>query len=232
MFVILAGARDSAAQALASRAHMSVLTPRDLSLGGWYCRFGSQEPGNAVLGGEIFPTQSICGVVTRLPWISPADLGHVAEDDRHYVAAEMHAFLFAWLSKLRCPLLNRPTPHCLSGPAWRNEHWIHTAARLEIPVRPARRSAVPGVRFQPALPTGPIRTVTVVGGKCAGDRSTALERYTLALAAASGCAMLSANYQETVDGLQLLDVNLWPDLANVELQDLVLNHFSDQRPTG
>jgi hypothetical protein len=140
--------------------------------------------------------------------ITAAELHHVAERDRDYVAAEMQAFLFAWLSRLSCPVLNRPTPYCLSGPAWRNEHWIHAAAHIGIPVRAARRSAVPGVPFQPAPPppADAVRSVTI------GTREASLERHARAIAAVAGCSMLTTHFEETEAGFQLLDVSLWPDL--------------------
>jgi hypothetical protein len=182
-----------------------------------------------VLEGEAFSTSEISGVVTRLPWIGPAELEHVAETDRAYVAAEMHAFLFAWLSRMPCPIVNRPTPHCLSGPAWRNEQWIHAAAAVGIPVRPARRSAVPNVRFRPAPADGAIRAVTVVDGDCVGDCNSDLEKHTRSLAAAAGCTMLTANYEDTGVGFQLLDVSLWPDLIDPTIRSLVLGHFTERR---
>ncbi len=69
-----------------------------------------------------------------------------------YVSAEMTAFLLSWLSGLDCPILNRPTPNCLSGPGWRQEQWIHLAARLGIPVDPVQRYAKLGE--EPSIETG------------------------------------------------------------------------------
>jgi hypothetical protein len=229
MLVVVATARDSAARTLAESGEARLLTPRDLSRAGWHCRFGSPELGNAVVGGEIVSAGSISGVITRLPWITAAELDHVVDHDRGYVAAEMQAFLFAWLSRLPCPVLNRPTPYCLSGPAWRNEHWIHAAARAGIPVRAARRSAVPGVPFQPAPATNAVSSVTVVAGQCTGARDALLEEHTRAIAASAGCAMLTAHYEETAVGFQLVDVSLWPDLADPLVRALVLGHFAPLR---
>jgi hypothetical protein len=98
-----------------------LLTPADLSHCGWYYRVGEIETSMAVVGGQRIAARDLRGVVTRLPAVSEADLEHIAEPDRAYVAAEMHAFLLSWLTALRCPVLNRPAPACLAGPAWRPE---------------------------------------------------------------------------------------------------------------
>jgi hypothetical protein len=45
----------------------------------------------------------------------------VDSSHRKYVAAEFNAFLLAWLSAQSCPVLNRPTASCLSGPNWQPE---------------------------------------------------------------------------------------------------------------
>src|SRR5262249_11317330 len=93
LVVIVASARETAARALAQRwehADAHVLTPLDLSLKGWRCRFCTPTPGMAVVDGKVIPVEVIRGVVTRLPWITEDEIPHVALQDRAYVAAEMH----------------------------------------------------------------------------------------------------------------------------------------------
>ena len=61
-----------------------------------------------VVDGRIVRCQKIAGVLTRLPYVYEREVHHIALDDRQYVAAEMGAFLTAWLASLACPILNRP----------------------------------------------------------------------------------------------------------------------------
>jgi len=101
---------------------------------GWRQSLGGVDGDAAVVEGKRVPQKEITGVLTRLPCVFEQELVDITPDDRRYVAAEMTAFLLFWLSRLKCPVLNRPTPTCLSGPYWRREKWIHVAARVGIPV--------------------------------------------------------------------------------------------------
>src|SRR5438034_2764184 len=145
MLAIIADGADLVADALAARwrqrtsADVALLTPADLSRRGWRYRLGTGAgpAGAAIIADRIVPVEEIDGVLTRLPSVSPHHLPHIIPADREYVAAEMTAFLTAWLSGLTCPVLNRPTPGCLTGPAWRPQHWAHLAAQLAIPTQQA-----------------------------------------------------------------------------------------------
>lgn len=235
MVVIVASAGDQTARALAEAwecADARLLTPLDLSLPGWHCRFCTPEPGMAVVDGKTVPAETINGIVTRLPWITEGEIPHVAEQDRAYVAAEMQAFLFAWLSRLACPVLNRPTPFCLSGPAWRHEKWISVAGRLGIRVRSARRITRPG--SPPKLHsatgsdvTGGLAEVTVVAGRYGGPDSRLVEP-TQQLAAAAGVRMLTAYYSNHDRDAELAGVSLWPDITNPAIRDAMLRCFTDE----
>ena len=234
MVVIVASAGDQAARALAKAwecVDARVLTPLDLSLPGWSCRFCTPEPGTAVVDGKAIPAQTITGVVTRLPWITEAEIPHVVEHDRAYVAAEMQAFLFAWLARLACPVLNRPTPFCLSGPAWRHEKWISVAGRMGIPVRSARRTARPDSPPQFDSPGGNsmdgLTHVTVVAGRHVGTDSRLVEP-TQQLAAAAGVRMLTAYYSNQNGHAELAGVGLWPDITSPAIRDAMLRFFAGE----
>jgi hypothetical protein len=84
--------------------------------------------GVAVAGGVTVAVGEISAVCTLLPAVSEIDVGGVRAMDRAYVASEMTAFLSAWLDGLECPMINRPTPSCLCGPAWGPERWRYAAA--------------------------------------------------------------------------------------------------------
>ena len=67
-------------------------------------------------------------VLTCRPAVLAEELGRIAADDRSYVAAELNAFLVAWLSALPSRVVNRPTPRSLCGPAWNRVQWQAAAA--------------------------------------------------------------------------------------------------------
>jgi hypothetical protein len=139
VLVVVASHWDSAAQSFVERrtAHsVHLMTPNDLSQVGWSHRLGDAAGSTAVIAGRQISALDVAGVVTRLPSVAERDLPYITPVDRAYVAAEMNAFLLSWLTELKCPLLNRPSPQCLSGPYWRPEKWVQTADRLGIPVIP------------------------------------------------------------------------------------------------
>src|SRR5262249_56128954 len=119
MLAILAGRLDVGARALAARwsgLDARVLTPDDLCSAGWRYRPVTPGASVAVVAGERVAARAIRGVLVRLSRVDPGDLAFVAPDDRPYVAAEITAFLVAWLSSLTCPVVNRPTPSSLPPP--------------------------------------------------------------------------------------------------------------------
>jgi hypothetical protein len=128
-----------------------VVTPADLSRPGWRLRCGRPSDARAAIGGREFRGEDVDAAVSMLPAVSVYDMPHVAERDREYVANEMSAFLLAWLTQLKCPVVDRPTPSSLSGCGRLPAHWVALA----------RRAGVPGA----ATWTDPPIEVTVVGGR-------------------------------------------------------------------
>ena len=125
MLVVLAGSHDWTARRLIEHwgANARLLTCRDLSRHGWRYSPG-EAAGTAIIDGESVPMDAIDGVLTRLPAVVEDELGRIVPGDRSYVAEEMTAYLAAWLSELPCPVLNRPSPAYLMGPAWTREQWV------------------------------------------------------------------------------------------------------------
>jgi len=168
--LVLAGAWDAPARRFALQAgpgEVALATPRDLSRAGWRCEPDDPDATFAVADGEILPVAEIGCVLTRLPGVGEADLTHIAEEDRAYVAAEMTAFLLALLSSLGRPTVNRPTPQCLCGPLRSEAAWRRLALGAGLAAAPLRRSLALGrsSQVEPA-PT----LVTVVGTTALGAR--------------------------------------------------------------
>lgn len=230
MFLILAGQQDESARSLASRwlPHgANLLTPEDLSICGWRHHSHPAREDIAVINRRAVATREINGVLIRLPWVSEQELMHIVPHDRAYVASEMTAFLLSWLDGLNCPLLNRPTSTCLSGPGWRTEQWIQLAAQLGIPVCPVRRHA----RRHQDVPNGaaqhPHDTLTVVGSRCLGACGDMRTVHARRLAAAAGVDLLVTRFTSGEREPRLLSADVWPDVASADVADAILEYFCE-----
>jgi hypothetical protein len=224
MIVIVASRWNKATRTLASRwssQEVGVLVPRDLSVAGWRQQLSTPDCGSIVVEGKVLAQSEITGVLTLLPCVSEQDLPHIVPADRSFVASEMNAFLLFWLSSLQCPVLNRPTPMCLSGPSWSKEYWVHRAAQAGLPVRPVHRcssAAKPDI-------CSPAATVTVVGKHTFGEAAPQLHHYARCLADAANVQLLSVQFSAPSDDAQLIGADLFPDLADDVLADAIMEHL-------
>ncbi|MCF2149994.1 hypothetical protein IQ276_026895 [Desmonostoc muscorum LEGE 12446] len=249
MLVVVASRHDKAAEALVanwSAYGASLLTPENLSVAGWrhYVRGGGDEgdegaggaggatssssssSSSAVVGGVTIALDQITGVLTRLPSIFEQELLHIIPEDRGYVAAEMNAFLISWLSSLKCPVLNRPTPTYLLGPAWRPEQWVYAAAQLGIPVRPVRRQSSLLASVRPQVMEKPAVKVTVVGDRCLGEVEKPLASHARRLADAAQVDLLTVNFSSRESSAELLGADLWVDISAPDVADAILEYLS------
>lgn len=225
--VILASAADAVAVQLPARlgrSDVAVVTPSDLSQPGWLYRPGRRESA-IVVEGQVLRSHDIAAVVTRLPWISEVELPHIVASDRAYVAAEMGAFLLAWLSEIDCPVANRPRPNCLCGPFWRHERWVLEAARIGLDVEPVlRRANADGGEY--VSRTFARRTsVTVVGDRYVGDADGELGAHALRLARATGVETLTAHFADSGAGMRFFTANPWPPLEDDAAATALLDHL-------
>lgn len=229
MIVVLASCHDTAAQTLVEQhrdSDVCMMTPDDLSRAGWRHQLADLENGAAVAAGETLPSRTLAGVLARLPWVAEYELPQIVPADRAYVAAEMNAFLLSWLTELTCPVLNRPTPQCLSGPFWRREKWVQTASRLGIPVAAVHRQ----VRFSgsPVLTTDTGSggaCVTIVGPTHVGAVDRELVEQARALARSARVELLVVQFSHAARGAVLENVGLWPDITDSAVADAILKRF-------
>jgi hypothetical protein len=215
--LVIADRSDTAAIGFAAAAapEVRVMTPADLSQPGWRLRLGDIAGSTAVIGGEVVAASAIAGVLTRLPGVAAHDLPHITASDRGYVAAEMTAFLLGWLTALTCPIVNRPTPQCLAGPAWRPERWVRVANRLGIPVKPVvRQAALAKPAAAGAFVSEAATTITLVGRWHFGDADAALVRRSHALATAAGADLLAVQFDGSSADARFVGASLWVDLAD------------------
>lgn len=231
MIVILASPRDPTPAACIARwasRDVSVLTPRDLSSAGWRQRLRGDESDAFVVGGKVVLQKEITGMLTLLPCVFEHDLAHIAPPDLSYVAAEMTAFLVFWLSRLRCPVLNRPTPACLSGPNWPREKWVRVAADAGIPIQSIRRRAEIGMPQDPD-PTAHV-SVTVVGDRVFGEADPVLHGWARTVARAARVDLLELRFSGSGSDARFNGANSFPDLSNGPLADAVWDYFRAAPP--
>jgi hypothetical protein len=130
MILVVSGAHAPLPDFVASDPAVAVVLPSDLSRPGWRWT----NDGAPALP-EPFPAPAaLTGILCRPVRVSAADLPAIHADDRDYVAAEMTAFLAAFLAGLGAPLLNQPSPANLAGPPFGSEVWLRLADRAGLPV--------------------------------------------------------------------------------------------------
>lgn len=226
MIVILAPQNDESARLLTARweTHGArLLTPKDLSISGWRYKPHPGRDYTAIISKKSVSETEIAGVLTRLSWVLEQDVPHVASHDRAYVAAEMTAFLSSWLSGLQCPVINRPTPTCLLGKAWRQEQWVRAAACLGIPICPVRRDTRHHENVIAGEPPLPFWSVTVVAGRCFGASDKLIQGYARRLATAAGADLLAAHFMWVDGAYKFASADLWPDVTVPAVADAILD---------
>jgi hypothetical protein len=228
MLVLLASRHDEVTRSLAAlwaAEGVALLTPRELSVGGWRHHLGSPSDSAAVIDGRPVPVEELTGVLTRLWSVGVQDLPHIVPADREYVSIEMSAFLTSWLSQLQCPVLNRPTAGCLAGPNWQPEEWAHRAARLGIPVRTIERRSALGVEPAPQPSIEGHVKVTVVGERCLGAKDETLRRHARRLAEHACTGLLDVLFDGDDVRASFVGVSLWPDIGSPDIADAILEHL-------
>jgi len=218
--LIIAERFDDRARVLAAGlgGRAVVVAPCDLSRPGWTFH---PDPGKRTgcNGAEVFFASELSAVIIRLIAVFPGQILHVAAKDREYVAAEMTAFLRAWLYGLSCPLINPPTGSSLSGPAWEQERWAMLAHRVGVPFVstrlkvPADRDRLPEVNPQHRRRVVIVGEELVTGGECPGELVTAAR--TLVSAAGIYCGAVHFDISEP--HARVLSVDCWPELSEAAL---------------
>jgi hypothetical protein len=231
MLLVLASNEDKNARALVARLgseQAALVGCDDLCQPGWRFSITDPDGGRVVAGGEVKPLSAITGVLTCRPCVFEVELMNVAAEDRYYVAAEVNSFLIAWLSSLRCPVINRPVGNCLSGPSWHPEEWVSLAASIGIPVRNVRRVARLNSRLRRQTDSDSEKMtslVTVVGERWFGEVDNDRGAKAVRLARAAGVDLLLVRFEkENFAGASAL-----PPLNQERVINAVLQHLERLR---
>lgn len=228
MILIVANRWDQTPALVASHwTHqpVAVLTSADLSVSGWRQRLKTGCGETVVAEGKVLDQTDITGVLTLLPWVFENELVDVVPEDRSYVAAEMTAFLLFWLWRLRCPVLNRPSPTSLSGPYWRREKWVSVASGAGIAAEPVHRHA--GSPTGSACGETPLigATFTVVGNRVFGKADPVLGRHALCLARLAGVDLLAVHFSGPDRDSKFVSADVFPNFSEDSVADAVLEYL-------
>jgi hypothetical protein len=230
--IVIASRGDGAGREFVERyaaAGARLMTPKDLSVVGWRHRPGTIDTSTAVVAGQPLARGDITGVITRLAFVAEYELDHIISADRTYVAAEMTALLRCWLAELPCPILNPPTPNCLSGPYWSHAKWVLTASRLGLPITPVCRRLTQSATLatMSEVQTTAI-AVTVVGSRCFGDVHPTLGQQARQLADAASVDLLTVYFSGFEPGSRFVRADLWPDMTQDEVASAIFAYVGGE----
>ena len=192
-------------------------------MAGWSQTLNAGDAHTAVVEGMPVAQEQITGVLTRLSCVFEEELSDIVARDREYVAAEMTAFLWFWLSSLSCPVVNRPTSAGLSG-ACRQEYWASIAAQADLPTQPVRRRAILAASGPEETPCAPA-TVAVVGQRVLGETDPMLQKHALKLAELAGLELLAVRFSGPEHDARFLTADPFPDLSDDRVATAVLERL-------
>jgi len=208
VIAVLGSRLDKAARTVVdawSSAGAVLVSAEDVCSPGWSWRLAGPSHGRFVAAGAPRQVADLRGVLVRRPAIASEELGWVHKRDRVYVAAEVNAFLVAWLASLPCRVLNRPTATSLSGPAWSSLHWQLAAARS-------------GVGWATSGAVGQTCDVVVCSPAVHGAKTPGQEEAARRLAEISGADLLGIRFA----GAAAVAVTTQPSLALPAVRKMVL----------
>jgi len=199
-----------------------MMTAHDLSRAGWSFSPSVMGQWRGLAGDRIFDAGTLTGVLNCLSEVDERELSHIGAEDRAYVAAEMNAFLLSWESQLSCPVINRPSPNSLLGPAWSMEKWVLTAAALGIPTLRVNRCSGKK-KHAPTDDLQQARAVTVVGDYVVAENCE-LGARAKSLARAAGVTVATFQFSSSAIS-EFVGISLRADLTNEAVADGLLRCF-------
>lgn len=188
--LVIARAGDPAVEMLRSHAPGRVVHAcvADLSRPGWRYDVGCPEQLSAGIHGATIQAERIAAVLCRIGAIVPGDLAHIHAEDRIYVAAEMNAFLHAWLSQFGGVRFNDPSWVSLAGPSWHVLQWTWLLERAGVSVAARRpRGSATDATHDTAI-------TTFVGDDVLGTDDPILIDYTRRVANIAHSELLSISW--------------------------------------
>lgn len=226
MIIVVASELDSDAERLAAtwpRREAVLLTPRDLCTRGWTIELGRFNDGSFVAGGTKHSIREIDGAITLFSCVYEHELFGIEKSDRRYVCAELVAHLVYFLSNLPCPILGKPTPECLNGPAWRQEQWALACRASGIRTELATQAASP-VASNHKMEC--VRTLSFIGAECVDLEDIELNERVCQVASLAGANLFQLKLRRSESGPIFHSVQLAPDLTNTHVVTAIQNYLT------
>ncbi len=229
MILVIGSILDTTAPKLVSEFNGDavLLTSLDLSTDGTSVCFHEFHEGIIMAQGQAIPVRTISGVVGLVAGFYPQELIQVNLTDREYVCREMNAFMFWFLSQLRCPKLNRPSVNCFSGPFWKTETWFSLAKRAGIPCAPVKRDNNKSPK-PPSKNGEELTRVTVIGREFSGSNDERLHHYSSRLARDAHLDLLTVFFaKRNSRDYEFRGASQFPDLSDGDVLRAVPKFFSN-----
>lgn len=230
MFVILTSLYDKVVRTIIRQCkvhEIAILTCKDLSVSGWNLSLENIEQSTAIIQDKRIKLNEITGVWNRLPFVTEHELDHILLTERKYVASEMMAFLVSWLSCLNCPMINMPTPTCLSGPNWHQLQWAYTAIRADISIYPPSYYTFNNNSILQQNNKEGITTVTIVGRRSFGSEDKELIQKTKYLANNAGTDLLSVMFYISKHHIFFVNANSSPYNINEDIFNAIIKYLEE-----
>jgi hypothetical protein len=128
-------------------------------------RLGASGDGGTIdlADGRCLRPEGITGLVNRIRYLPTEHFSTAATADRAYAAAELSAFMLAWLNGVPGRVINPARPSSLDGGTFQTPTVVHLAAMAGLPTRPWRASSVLA-ESGPSIEAAPTETVVVFDG--------------------------------------------------------------------
>jgi hypothetical protein len=227
LLLLVASELDPAAAQAAQlwpEVHVAVMTPRDLCRGGIAIKVDAFQDGKIVVQGKVESVYEIDAVITTLRSVPHYELWEVDDNDRPYVASELTAFLFYFLSRLDCPVLNRPTSHFLTGPSWGQLQWLWACRQCGLRTRPGllnSRENTALIEQPPQCGTVHVLDDSIVPvGRVQADPTPYVR-----LARCAGVRYLAVHQSEDDKGCHVSLIDTVPNLADPCVANLLRSRF-------
>jgi hypothetical protein len=198
-----------------------LMKPRDLCAQGWRIEVGHAHEGMLIANGRPLPVAQVTGVLNRLSFIDERELVTIEPSDRRYVAAELTAFVFYFLSQLQCRMMNRPTVNNLAGCDWRLQEWGLYGHEQGIPF-----VSQPMVgNTSSSQPLEDLRRTVILNGAILSSNDNQYESKIAELVQRAGLVFADLCYSVRDQECLLHSVSLIPDLSSREMARAVHRFF-------
>jgi hypothetical protein len=211
MIVVISSIYDDSAKQFVKNyvvdENIKLLTAKDLASEGWSCGFAQTDTKQSFcIENQIFYEEEISFILTLLPSITPNELPFIKEEDRAYVAQEMHAFLLGWLFKLKDKVINKPTPSSLIGIFWKQSTWLLKISKFEFDVKKSH--------FDTIIPYQIIATsylkIYVVGENIFGIDDKNIQQNILQFTKKYNIKFLTIEYK--IQGTKIVLTSMYPNI--------------------